>query len=232
MTSKRWKPISRRTARRNRPPSAHCSRHASALGLRKPRVARTGPCGRGARILNMAPLIEACRLRKAYPGVIALRDVDFSVEPGEVRALLGLNGAGKSTLVRVLSGATTPEGGTLTVDGTELRFAGPLDAQRAGLPLSSRSSAWCPDSRSSRTSPSGVGTTGLQAPFPLVDRRYVRETATRALELLGIGDSLEPGALVEDLSVSEQQLVECAKAVAMAAEAAHPRRTDEFPVQP
>ena len=65
----------------------------------------------------MPPILALEQLCKAYPGVVALDHVDFTVEKGEVRALLGKNGAGKSTLIKILSGAVHPDSGTIRIDG-------------------------------------------------------------------------------------------------------------------
>jgi simple sugar transport system ATP-binding protein len=78
----------------------------------------------------MAPILVMEGVNKQYPGVKALDNVTFSVEQGEVRALLGKNGAGKSTLVKILSGAVDPDTGSIRIDGkhwqhTDRRKAGP-----------------------------------------------------------------------------------------------------------
>ena len=61
---------------------------------------------------------------KRYPGVIALENANFDMRAGEVRALLGKNGAGKSTMIRLLTGAETPDSGSVTIGGTQLHAAG------------------------------------------------------------------------------------------------------------
>ena len=63
------------------------------------------------------PILKAVQINKQYPGVKALDNVDFELQPGEVRALLGKNGAGKSTLVKILSGAITPDSGEIYING-------------------------------------------------------------------------------------------------------------------
>ena len=57
-------------------------------------------------------------VRKAFGGTVALDGVDFAVRAGEVCALVGQNGAGKSTLMSMLAGATAPDAGTMTLDGS------------------------------------------------------------------------------------------------------------------
>jgi ABC-type sugar transport system ATPase subunit len=65
--------------------------------------------------------------------VAALRNVDFVAYPGEIVALVGDNGAGKSTLVKVMAGSHQPDTGRIFVDGAELTFRSPKDAQKAGI---------------------------------------------------------------------------------------------------
>ncbi|QAY66171.1 sugar ABC transporter ATP-binding protein [Paenibacillus protaetiae] len=72
-------------------------------------------------------------IRKAFSGVPALRDVDFTVRSGEVHALLGANGAGKSTLMKILSGAYTQDGGQISIDGQTVSIASPADAKQLGI---------------------------------------------------------------------------------------------------
>ncbi|HEV3327847.1 MAG TPA: sugar ABC transporter ATP-binding protein, partial [Acidimicrobiales bacterium] len=68
------------------------------------------------------------------PGQRALVDVDFSVAPGEIHALLGQNGSGKSTLIKILAGIYTPDpDGVVRVCGEELTFGSPRDSRRLGL---------------------------------------------------------------------------------------------------
>ena len=67
----------------------------------------------------MAKLLEVRHVTKLYPGVVALDDVSFDVEQGEILALIGENGAGKSTVIKTISGAIHPEKGTIVIDGKE-----------------------------------------------------------------------------------------------------------------
>jgi simple sugar transport system ATP-binding protein len=78
-------------------------------------------------------LLDIRGVRKTYPGVRALDGVDFTVRRGEVHALLGENGAGKSTLIKVMTGATTRDGGSVVLDGKEIFPKSTKDAQAAGI---------------------------------------------------------------------------------------------------
>ncbi|TIT45757.1 MAG: sugar ABC transporter ATP-binding protein, partial [Mesorhizobium sp.] len=90
-----------------------------------------------ARQQDPQTLVAAVRgATKHYPGVLALDDVDFEIRRGEVRALLGKNGAGKSTLIRLLTGATLPDSGEVTIDGAALTGSGTqrtVEAARLGV---------------------------------------------------------------------------------------------------
>jgi len=79
------------------------------------------------------PILQMTGIRKAFPGVVALDGVDFSLRPGEVHALMGENGAGKSTLIKVLTGVYGIDAGNIWLDGAPVRFGGPLQAQQAGI---------------------------------------------------------------------------------------------------
>jgi len=81
----------------------------------------------------MSTLLEACHLSKRFGSVTALDDVSLSLHAGAITCLLGDNGAGKSTLIHMLSGATSPSGGTLLLDGVAQSFNSPRDAMRAGI---------------------------------------------------------------------------------------------------
>src|SRR6476619_1534098 len=83
--------------------------------------------------MSSTPLLRMAGIAKSFPGVQALRSVDFEVRAGEVHALLGENGAGKSTLLKILSGAQAPDAGEIVVDGASVDFAAPYEAQERGI---------------------------------------------------------------------------------------------------
>jgi D-xylose transport system ATP-binding protein len=80
-----------------------------------------------------APLLALDEIQMRFGAVTALEGVSFSLEAGEVVALLGDNGAGKSTLVKIISGGLRPSGGRLFFDGTERHFTAPSEAKALGI---------------------------------------------------------------------------------------------------
>ncbi|MFW5419187.1 sugar ABC transporter ATP-binding protein [Nocardiopsis sp. CNT-189] len=79
------------------------------------------------------PVLELSGISKRFGAVQALSDVDLTIAPGEVVALLGDNGAGKSTLVKVIAGAHPADGGAFRWEGREVTVSRPADAQRLGI---------------------------------------------------------------------------------------------------
>jgi monosaccharide-transporting ATPase len=78
-------------------------------------------------------LLTATAITKAFPGIVALDAVDFTLAPGEVHALMGENGAGKSTLIKVLTGALVPDTGTMTLAGQPYAPRNTAAAQASGV---------------------------------------------------------------------------------------------------
>ena len=81
----------------------------------------------------VAPALEAVDIVKRFDGVHALNGVRFSVQPGEIHALLGENGAGKSTLIKVLTGVYAPDSGQIRRGGEDVEFANVRVAHKAGI---------------------------------------------------------------------------------------------------
>lgn len=80
-------------------------------------------------------LLEMKLISVEFPGVKALQQVDFSMESGEIRALIGANGAGKSTLMKVLSGAYNHYTGDIFMDGKRIEITSPKDAKNLGIDI-------------------------------------------------------------------------------------------------
>lgn len=144
---------------------------------------------------------------KRYPGVTALDGVDLTLAGGTVHALLGENGAGKSTLLKVLAGATAPDAGTITLDGTPLTFAAPRDALRRGITVIYQEFTLVP-----ALSAAANVLLGMEpARFGVLDAATERARAADALGALGA--AFDPATPVAALTVAERQLVELARAL-------------------
>ncbi len=151
--------------------------------------------------------IAAEALVKSYPGVQALKGVDFSVAAGEVRALLGKNGAGKSTLVKILSGAATPDSGTLRVAGRPVEVFAPGHARALGVATVHQELSLVPELSVAENIL--LGRWDAHRRGMLIDRQSMRREAAAVLAEFGV--PLDPAATVSRLSIAQQQLVEIAR---------------------
>jgi rhamnose transport system ATP-binding protein len=154
------------------------------------------------------PLLEGVSIAKSFAGVRALAGVSFDLRPGEVHALVGENGAGKSTLIRILTGAETPDAGTLMVGGREIARMDPATARALGIAAIYQQPSLFPDLTVAENIALALETGGVWR------RVNWRLRTTRAAGLLAkAGAAIDPARLAGRLSVPEQQLVEIAKAI-------------------
>ena len=90
-------------------------------------------------------ILELKNIHKSFPGVLALQGVDFSLNEGEIHALMGENGAGKSTLIKVLTGVYTKDEGQIMLDDKEVHIKSPQDAQHLGISTVYQEITLCPN---------------------------------------------------------------------------------------
>jgi ribose transport system ATP-binding protein len=157
-----------------------------------------------------APVLEMRHIRKTFPGVVALDDVDFDLRRGEVHILLGENGAGKSTLMKILSGAYQRSAGQIVFDGAEVEIKNPRHAQDLGISTIYQEFNLIPQL--------SIGENIFLGREPVrvsgvIAQRSIFQAAARALGDLGL--SLDPRTPVKALRVAEQQMVEVAKALSL-----------------
>ena len=155
----------------------------------------------------MTARIELLGVSKSYPAVRALDDVDFSVEPGEVHALMGENGAGKSTLIKIMTGATQPDSGLIRLDGVDARFDSPRAAHAAGIGTVYQEVNLVPTLSVTKCLTLGR----LPRRFGLVDWPRAREIARARLKRLDVDIDVERP--LGSYSVAVQQLVAIARAL-------------------
>src|SRR6266481_7672592 len=153
--------------------------------------------------MTESPVLEMRHIRKTFPGVVALDDVNFELQRGEVHILLGENGAGKSTLMKILSGAYQKSAGEIILDGVEVEIKNPKHAQTLGISTIYQEFNLIPHL--------SIGENIFLGREPayfagLINQRAVFRAATRALGALGL--ALNPRNLVKELRVAEQQMVE------------------------
>jgi putative multiple sugar transport system ATP-binding protein len=154
-------------------------------------------------------ILEMRHITKAFPGVKALSDVNFSVEKGEIHALVGENGAGKSTLMNVLGGIY-PHGsyeGQLVFEGAECSFKDIRDSERMGIVIIHQELALIPYLSIGEN----IFLRNERAKNYVIDWDGTYREAGRLLSLVGLDE--DPHAAVKDISVGKQQLVEIAKAL-------------------
>jgi len=158
-----------------------------------------------------APLLALRGLTKSFPGVRALEQVDFTLQAGEVHALLGENGAGKSTLIKVLTGIHPRDAGTISLDGEEIIARDVADAQRLGIGTVYQEVNLLPNLSVAENLYLGR----QPKRFGFVDARAMRRQAEALLRPYGL--DIDCDALLGDYSVAVQQLIAIARAIDLSA---------------
>jgi len=165
----------------------------------------------------MTPLLEAKGIVKHFGRVHALRGADFTVNSGEVVALIGDNGAGKSTLVKTLSGVHAPDAGQILFEGREVHVPTPEAARELGIETVYQDLALAPDLESSANLFLGreVMRGGLLGRLGWLDTAAMRQKTASAFSDLGVGVQ-DVTAPVANFSGGQRQGVAVARAVTWA----------------
>jgi fructose transport system ATP-binding protein len=170
------------------------------------------------QIESQTPILSARGIHKSYGNVTAIDGADFDLYPGEILAVIGDNGAGKSSLIKVLSGATIPDSGTVSLDGEQVHFKTPNDARSAGIETVYQDLAVAPaldiatnlflGREKRRAGPLG-------SILRMLDHKGQKEEAEKQMKALQIGIRSMSQA-VETLSGGQRQGVAVARAAAWA----------------
>ena len=162
--------------------------------------------------MSEPPLIEARGIVRRFGHVHALQGADFSVNRGEIVALIGDNGAGKSTLVRILSGTDRPNEGSIFVNGAPAHFSGPPDARAAGVETVYQDLALAPDLDTAANMFLGreILKPGLFGRLGVLDKPRMAREASEAMARFGVRLGLS--SVVFTLSGGQRQSVAVARA--------------------
>lgn len=153
-------------------------------------------------------ILEMRDIVKEFPGVLALDAVKLSVKPGTVHALMGENGAGKSTLMKCLIGIYHKSSGTIVYDGNEIDYNTTTEALNNGISMIHQELS--PVLERSVSENVWLGRQPMKN-FLMVDHKKMREDTITLFQQLGV--VIDPDELMKNLTVSQMQMVEIAKAV-------------------
>ena len=153
------------------------------------------------------PVVEMRSIRKVFLDVVANRDIDFKLYPGEVCSLLGENGAGKTTLMNVLFGYYALDGGEIYIKGEKVNLSSPKDAIRKGIGMIHQHFTLV----SSQTVLENIIIGAESEKGLFLDFKSARERVLKLGKDYGL--SIDPDVKVWSLSVGEQQRVEILKAL-------------------
>ncbi|MCF7944391.1 MAG: sugar ABC transporter ATP-binding protein [Spirochaetia bacterium] len=160
-------------------------------------------------------MFKASGVNKKYGEVVALENMDFSLQESEIHYLVGANGCGKSTLCKIISGVVSPDSGTLEIGDTPLKFFSPDEAKRQGISVVYQELSLIPQLTIEENILLGIEP--KKEPFGLVDREGCTAAALRQLEpfksVLNLDESYVKKK-VSEIPINEQQIVEIAKALA------------------
>ena len=156
----------------------------------------------------MSASISLRNITKRFPGVVALDDVSFEAQRGEVHAVMGENGAGKSTLMKVIAGIHQPDGGSITIEGTDHILKVPQDANSLGVRTVFQELTVLPNRTVAENiyvgrEPTRLG--GLE-----IDASAMLEGAQSLLDTVGI--KIDAHVMAGGLSAGARQMIEIARA--------------------
>ncbi len=159
----------------------------------------------------MSNIVELKDVTKKFAGVTALKDVNLSVQKGEVVGLIGDNGAGKSTLIKTLVGVHAPDSGSIEIQGELVEKWNALRAREAGIETVFQDKALCPQQSIVWNIFMGKE---LTYPFGFVRQKEQIEIANRLIREIGFTSELiDAESPVGNLSGGERQGVAIARAI-------------------
>ncbi len=156
----------------------------------------------------VTPIVKMTGIDKRFPGVHALKNVQFELEAGEVHALMGENGAGKSTLMKILAGIYRCDAGELLIDGESVEFDSPRASQDRGIGIIHQELSLMNDLTTAQNI--FIGREPRRR-FGRLDEALLNRNAAEIFASMNL--KLDPKANVGGLTIAKQQMVEIAKAL-------------------
>ena len=157
--------------------------------------------------MTATPILEMRKISRRFGQFYALKEVNLTIWPGEVHALMGENGAGKSTLMKILAGAYTASSGEIFIDGQPTNIKGPKEALAAGITLIYQEINLAPN----LTVAENIFLGSELVRGGMIQRRQMIQDAQKVIDRLGA--QFHADTRVMDLSIAEQQQVEIARAL-------------------
>ena len=167
------------------------------------------------------PILGASGLRKAFGGVVAVDGLSLELSRGETAALIGPNGSGKTTALRLISGASAPDAGSIALGGAEVTAAPSADRVRLGIARTLQATSAFPEltalenvlvGRASLRRYGGLVRTALATPHARREQAAAEAAALEALALVGLEGAADVGT--PELTTSQRRLVALAAALA------------------
>lgn len=160
-------------------------------------------------------VLQVRGIQKSFGSVAAIKDVNFSIAPGEVMGLVGDNGAGKSTLVKVIAGVHRPDAGDVLIDGSEVDVSNPELARKAGIETVFQDLALIDifDVAENMFLGRELSVSGPFRLLSVLRYRQMRAEAVKAIAEMGINIPGITSSMISELSGGQRQAVAIARAV-------------------
>jgi ribose transport system ATP-binding protein len=158
-------------------------------------------------------LLKMVDITKSFSNIQVLKGITFSVNKGEIVALLGENGAGKSTLMKILAGVHQPTSGKILLHGDEVTIENPKHSQSLNISIIHQEFNLLKDLSVAENIFLGREWTKSKG---IIDWKAMREETKKLLKMVGL-DSISPDQLITHCSIAQRQLIEIAKALSFEA---------------
>lgn len=160
----------------------------------------------------MTEILRVSDISKSFSGVTVLKNINLSIQKGELHAIVGENGAGKSTLMKIIAGELEHDAGKIYLNGSEVKFRSPIDAIHAGISLIHQEFSLVPQLTVYENIFLGREMSKKFLKIKFIDKKAMKKSAVEVLKTFGILN-IPIDSKVRDLSVANKQLTEIAKAL-------------------